>query len=126
MRHIGEGLMDRLDDALSEALERVRDGDATKASVTLAFTISVDDEGEEEATYTLKAARGAKGEWRPGSGQPRLPLLDEDGQLKGTGRLLAEHLAGKQTAATGAEPSLTHELVDALNAEGIAAEVVTR
>jgi hypothetical protein len=104
MRHVGDGLLDKLDDALSEALHKIRDGDAAKATVTLAFSITVDDEGEEEFTYTLKAARGAKGEWRPGSGQPRLPF------------------EGKN----GAEKSITQEVVDGLNAQGIPAEVVTR
>lgn len=120
MRHVGEGLLDKLDAALTEALCRIRDGDATKATVTLAFTLAVDDEGEEEFGYTLKAARGAKGEWRPGSGQPRLPF---DG--KGTGELLAEHLDAKREREEVMH-QIVQETADQLNAQGIPATVTRR
>lgn len=123
MRHVGEGLLDKLDDALEEAVSIIRSGDAMKATVTLAFSIAVDDEGEQQATYTLKAARGAKGDWHPGSGQPRLPF-DAEGQLKGPGRLLAEHLDAKgEDKAQKRMGAILEGAAERLGAEGIDAEV---
>ncbi len=66
-----------LDARLGEAVRTISDGDATRAQVTITFTVSFDEDEGLVADYTLKAARAKKGTWIP-SGMGQMRLLEED------------------------------------------------
>lgn len=71
---LSEQMCLELDKALIAARLRVENEDVTRATVTLSFTLELDDVGDFAGKYALKGERTKKGDWRPGAAaQLRLP-----------------------------------------------------
>lgn len=76
-RHLSPDLLRRLDDALDDAIGRVWDGEATRATVALAFAVGRDKEGDLVVTFSRKAGRDEQGSFQPTlAGQGRFELDD--------------------------------------------------
>lgn len=74
--HIGAGLLETLDREVGNAIRVVEDDEAGKVTVSLAFDVMKDENGDVVVGYTQKAGTARKGSWEPGSSrQGKLPFL---------------------------------------------------
>ena len=74
---LSEELVLALDEALDRARLRVESEDVSRTTISLSFTLELDEKGELAGTFKLTGSEGRKGAWLPGSsGQLRLDQKD--------------------------------------------------